>query len=88
VRPGAWLAAAVATAVALACPPASAQELRAFYSGNDLSSLCTSNGASEAGLCRGYVMGIADAMGTSSAILGLSVGPETLRVIRVGYQLL
>jgi hypothetical protein len=62
MRPGTRLLAAVATAVALACPPASAQEARTFYTGNNLLSLCTSNGVLETGVCRGFVGGIADAM--------------------------
>jgi hypothetical protein len=73
MRPGARLAAAgCAAALALACLPASAQDLtgRAFYSGNDMWSLCASNDAFEAGLCRGFVVGVADVMGLRTAILG------------------
>ena len=70
MRPGARLAAAVATVVALACLPASAQEVVRFYSGNDLWSECTNNGDSQFGICLGYVMGITDVMSTGSAILG------------------
>jgi Rap1a immunity proteins len=62
MRSGARLAAAVATAVTLACLPASAQEVSRFYSGNDLWSLCSGNSGIQSGLCMGYVRGIADAM--------------------------
>jgi hypothetical protein len=68
VRPGTRFAAAVVTAVVLACPPASAQEGegRAFYPGNDLWSACSV----KSGVCLGFVVGVADVMGTGSAILG------------------
>ena len=72
MRPGARLAAAVATAVALDCLPAAAQQEkgRTFYSGNDLWSHCSDKSAFSSGLCLGYVNGIADAMMTGSGILG------------------
>ena len=52
----------MATAVALACLPASAQDLRAFYTGNDLWSRCSDDNTYQSGLCQGFVTGIADAM--------------------------
>ena len=70
MRPGARLAAAVATAVALACLPASAQAQGAFYSGNQLWSRCSADNHYEMGVCMGFVMGVADAMAAGSAILG------------------
>ena len=60
---------AMATAVALAFLPASAQELRAFYTGNDLWSRCSGDNTYQSGLCQGFVTGIADAMGIA-AVLG------------------
>ena len=71
MRPGARLTAAVATAVALACRPASAQEPRAFLTGNDLWSRCSGKSAFDAGFCMGYLGGIVDAMmGQPPGILG------------------
>ena len=60
---------AMAVAIAMTCLPASAQELRAFYTGNDLRSRCSDTSPYQAGLCMGFVTGIADAMGIA-AILG------------------
>ena len=60
-----------ATAVALACLPAAAQGAGGFYTGNDLWSHCSGKTAFDTGLCMGYVMGIADFMGTGIAIPGL-----------------
>jgi hypothetical protein len=60
----------IATAVALGCLPAAAQDVPSFYSGNLLWSHCTSNSAYEVGLCRGYVAGIADVMALGTAIFG------------------
>ncbi len=54
---------AMAVAIAMTCLPASAQELRAFYTGNDLRSRCSDTSPYQAGLCMGFVTGIADAMG-------------------------
>ena len=70
MRPGARLAAAVTTAVALACVPAAAQEGAGFFTGNDLWSHCSDKSAFSSGICLGFVAGIADVMGTGSAILG------------------
>ena len=62
---------ALATAVALACLPASAQEARALYSGNDLWSRCSGKGDLNIGLCGGFVVGITDAMmGSGGGISG------------------
>ena len=48
------VAMAMATAVALGCLPASAQELRAFYTGNDLWSRCSGDNVYQSGLCQGF----------------------------------
>jgi Ssp1 endopeptidase immunity protein Rap1a len=61
---------AVATAVAFACVPAAAQEGAGFFTGNDLWSHCPDKSAFSSGICLGFVAGIADVMGTGSAILG------------------
>jgi hypothetical protein len=70
MRLGARLPAAVATALALACLPAAAQQPTTFLSGNDLWSHCSGKSVFDAGLCTGYVAGIADALGAGSAIFG------------------
>jgi hypothetical protein len=75
MRPAARLAGAVATAVTLACHPAAAQQMqvRAFFTGNSLWSLCTSDDAYDLGLCRGFVAGVADAMAIpGTVVLGWS----------------
>jgi uncharacterized membrane protein len=55
------------TAVALACLPASAETVTAFYSGNALWNECSADNAFQSGLCMGFVAGIADAMGMGIA---------------------
>jgi hypothetical protein len=65
----------MATAMAMACLPASAEQtvgswVRAFYSGNDLWAQCSGNSDYLSGLCRGYVTGIADAMTNVAGIYG------------------
>jgi len=50
------------TAVALACLPASAETVTAFYSGNALWNECSGDNAFQSGLCMGFVAGISDAM--------------------------
>ena len=62
----------MATAVALACPPALAQEQegKVFDTGNDLWSHCSGKGDAHFGLCAGFVVGIADAMSNVTGILG------------------
>ena len=75
MRPGARLMAmiAVATAVALSCPPASAQQGTPFYTGNDLWSQCTSNAPFQSGFCAGFVAGIADILAADPLIIGQMV---------------
>ena len=61
---------AMAVAIAMTCLPVSAQELRAFYTGNDLRSRCSDTSPYQAGLCMGFVTGIADAMGIAAFLGG------------------
>ena len=62
---------AIATTVALACLPASARAQRAFMTGNELQSLCNTNGAWGMVACTAYVMAIFEVM-YSNPIYGWS----------------
>jgi hypothetical protein len=49
-------------------------QAQAFYSGNDLNNFCNHQpGSLEAGICGGYIVGIADALGATDKGVPLSI---------------